>query len=350
MNNQNGIPYTGMACPIPIRDYPHILMAHGGGGRLMRDLIEKLFLTAFPPDETPHDSSVLSITSGRMAMTTDSYVVRPLQFPGGDIGSLAVHGTVNDLAVSGAKPRYLSAGFILEEGLAMETLWQIVSSMAEAARHAGVRIITGDTKVVEKGNCDGMYINTAGIGEIITREPVRPERIQPGDVIVLNGDVGRHGIAIMAIREGLDFEIEIRSDSAPIWAQVEAMIAENVDLHCMRDLTRGGLATAILELADSANCSIELEDAAIPISQAVQAACEVLGLDPLYVANEGRFISIVHEKDSGKAVQLMKQAGAPEPVIIGKVTGPGGNVTLKAPFGTNRVLDMISGEQLPGNC
>lgn len=316
----------------------------------MRDLIEQLFLTAFPPAATLHDSSVFSIEAGQLAMTTDSYVVHPLLFPGGDIGSLAVHGTVNDLAVSGARPRFLSAGFILEEGLPMETLWQIVSAMADAARKAGVRIITGDTKVVEKGNCDGMYINTAGIGEVITRDPVCPERICPGDKVILNGDVGRHGIAIMTIREGLAFETEIRSDSAAVWSQIESMISGNLDLHCMRDLTRGGLATAVLELADSADCAIELEDAAIPVAHPVQAACEILGLDPLYVANEGRFITIVPGRDAEKAVRLLKQAGSPEPVIIGTVTGSGGSVTLKAPFGTSRVLDLMSGEQLPRIC
>lgn len=349
MKKEDGIPYAGMSCPIAIREYPHILLAHGGGGRLMRVLIEKLFLTVFPPEAGLHDSSVFRTRDGKMAMTTDSYVVRPLQFPGGDIGSLAVHGTVNDLAVSGARPRFLSAGFILEEGLSVETLWEIVTAMADAAERAGVTIITGDTKVVERGNCDGMYINTAGVGEIVTPQPAHPDRIRPGDRIILNGDVGRHGIAIMAIREGLAFETEIRSDSAPVWNQVESMIAGKLDLHCMRDLTRGGLATAVLELADSAGCSIALEDAVIPVSHPVRAACEILGLDPLYVANEGRFISIVPPEDAEKAVQLMEESGAPEPVIIGTVT-EGSGVTLKGPFGTSRVLDMMSGEQLPRIC
>ncbi len=350
MNKENGIRYTGMTCPVPIRDYPHILLAHGGGGRLMRDLIEKLFLTAFPPDTSLHDSCVFPVSSPEMAMTTDSYVVRPLQFPGGDIGSLAVHGTVNDLAVSGARPLFLSAGFILEEGLSMETLWQIVTAMADAAAQAGVRIVTGDTKVVEKGNCDGMYINTAGVGEIITPDPVRPERIRSGDIVLLNGDVGRHGIAIMAVREGLAFDTEIRSDSAPVWKQVESMIVDNVELHCMRDLTRGGLATALLELADSAGCRIELEETRIPVSEPVRVACEILGLDPLFVANEGRFITFVPETDADRAIHLMRQAGAPEPVIIGSVTDSGTGVTLQAPYGTSRELDMLSGEQLPRIC
>ena len=241
------------ACPIPISQYPHVLLAHGGGGRLMHQLIGKMFLTAFrnPLLETQHDSTVVELTGKKLAFTTDSYVVRPLFFPGGDVGSLAVHGTVNDLAMSGARPLYLSAAFIIEEGLPMETLWKIVCSMQQAAQRCGVQIITGDTKVVDKGKGDGLFINTAGIGVVEHDQNIAPQSVQPGDAILVSGDVGRHGMAIMAVREGLQFESAIESDSAPVHEMVLELLKAGIEIHCLRDLTRGGLASALNEIAEA---------------------------------------------------------------------------------------------------
>jgi hydrogenase expression/formation protein HypE len=235
------------ACPVPLQQYPHVLLAHGGGGRLMHQLIGKMFLAAFrnPLLDTQHDSTVVDLTGKKLAFTTDSYVVRPLIFPGGDIGSLAVHGTVNDLAMSGARPLYLSAAFIIEEGLPMETLWKITCSMQEAAQRCGVQIITGDTKVVDKGKGDGLFINTTGIGVIEHEQTIAPQNVQPGDAVLVSGDLGRHGMAIMAVREGLQFESTIESDSAPVHEIVLKMLKAGIEIHCLRDLTRGGLASAL---------------------------------------------------------------------------------------------------------
>ena len=246
------------SCPIPISQYPHVLMAHGGGGKLMHQLIGKMFLTAFtyPLLEMQHDSTVVEWTGKKLAFTTDSYVVRPIFFPGGDIGSMAVHGTVNDLAMSGARPLYLSSAFILEEGLPMETLWRVVCSMRDAAQRCGVQIITGDTKVVDKGKGDGLFINTAGIGVIEHEQKIAPQNVRPGDGILVSGDLGRHGMAIMAVREGLEFESQIESDSAPVAGLVMQLLKAGIEIHCLRDLTRGGLASALNEIAEAAGVKI----------------------------------------------------------------------------------------------
>lgn len=342
----------GFSCPLPIQQYPHVLMAHGGGGQLMSQLISQIFFTAFdnPMLKIQHDGATFEVNGGRLAMTTDSYVVRPLFFPGGNIGSMAVHGTVNDLAMCGAKPLYLSAGFILEEGLPMETLWQIAVSMRRAADEAGVQIITGDTKVVDRGKGDGVFINTAGVGVIEHRQIIAPQSVQDGDVILMNGDLGRHGIAIMSAREGLEFETEIKSDSAPLSAVVQALIESEIEIHCLRDLTRGGLVSALNEIAETAPCGIAIEERAIPVLEEVQGACEILGLDPLYVANEGRFIAFVPPKDAERALAIMRQF-SDSAVCIGSVNHDDMKlVTMTSKIGANRILDRLSGEQLPRIC
>lgn len=336
-------------CPLPLRHYPHILMAHGGGGRLMQDLIELVFRPAFgnPLLDQRHDGAVFDPGPGSLAFTTDSYVVRPLFFPGGDIGSLAVNGTVNDLAMCGARPLYLSAGFIIEEGLPMDTLRRVAASMAEAASRAEVSIVTGDTKVVDRGKGDGLYINTAGVGRVIAPRPIGPAAVQPGDVILLNGDIGRHGTAIMAAREGIGFDAEISSDCAPLAAEVRALFEAGIAVRCLRDCTRGGLAAALIEIARDRGLRLHIDGRAVPVREEVRGACEMLGLDPLYVANEGRFIAIVAPEDADRA----RAAIGPEAVRIGAVTDePRGMLTLTSEIGATRVIDLLSGEQLPRIC
>ncbi|HOW34997.1 MAG TPA: hydrogenase expression/formation protein HypE [Candidatus Omnitrophota bacterium] len=343
-----------LSCPVPITRYPNILMAHGGGGKLMHDLIANMFAVVFknPFLMEGHDSAVLDLSRKKIAMTTDSYVVRPLFFPGGDIGSLAVYGTVNDLAMSGARPLYLSAGFILEEGLGMEMLWRVVQSMGRAAKKAGVQIVTGDTKVVDKGKGDGIFINTSGVGIIEHRQKVSPRSVRPGDCIILSGDIGRHGIAIMAVREGLEFETTIKSDCAPLAHLVGKLLSAGVEIHCLRDLTRGGLASALNEIALQGKVSIELDENMIPVRGDVQGACEILGLDPLYVANEGRFVAFVKEKDAARALKIIKKDSlGTDASIIGKVRKEFPFiVTMKSKIGANRIVDMLTGEQLPRIC
>jgi len=333
-----------ISCPIPISQYPHVLMAHGGGGKLMHNLIQKMFVGVFQPSDQ-HDSAVFSVSNGRMAFTTDSYVVKPMFFPGGDVGKLAVYGTVNDLAMSGARPLYLSLGLILEEGLPMQTLWEVVQSIQAAADHAGVKIITGDTKVVDKGKGDGVFINTAGVGVLEHDHPIAPSQIQAGDAILLSGDLGRHGVAIMAAREGLAFETTITSDCAPLAAPILNLIAAGVAPHCLRDLTRGGLASALVELALASGCGLHIEENAIPIAEEVRGACELLGLDPLHVACEGRFVAFVPPHQAEQAQEIL---GA---VQIGRVLADSdGRVTLTSAIGATRIVDMLSGEQLPRIC
>lgn len=345
-----------LACPTALQQYPHVLMAHGGGGLLMRRLIEEMFLATFAPDpDWQHDAANLTLSGERLAFTTDSYVVTPLFFPGGDIGSLAVHGTVNDLAMAGARPRYLSLSFILEEGLPMSTLWTIVQSIQSAAQQCNVRIVTGDTKVVDRGKGDGIFINTAGIGTLAHDVFIGPRMVQPGDAILLSGDIGRHGIAILSAREGLAFETTIESDSAPVVATVLDLISR-VPVHCLRDLTRGGLASALNEIALAAHQHLQLSSVSIPVASAVEGACELLGLDPLYSANEGRFVAFVPEASAEKALDCLRQYNE-SAQIIGTVlkTTPQESflqeqVTLKSSLGATRILDFLSGEQLPRIC
>ena len=345
---------AGFYCPLPLDRYPNVLLAHGGGGKLMHQLIEEVFLPAFknPLLEARHDGARLELKSGRLAFTTDSYVVRPLFFPGGDIGTLAVNGTVNDLAMCGARPLYLSAGFILEEGLAVEALWRVVQSMRHAAAAAGVEVVTGDTKVVERGKGDGLYVNTAGIGVVEHDGLIAPASIRPGDTILLSGDVGRHGMAIMAVREGLSFESSIESDCAAVSGLVLELLTAGIEVHCLRDLTRGGLAGALVELSEASGLRLHIEEAAIPVRNDVQAACEILGFDPLYVANEGRFVAFVSPQHADRALELMRAHPLGEQAsAIGSVTSETvGLVSMKSRIGGTRIVDMLSGEQLPRIC
>jgi hydrogenase expression/formation protein HypE len=360
-----------LSCPLPIQDYPNVLLAHGGGGRLMHQLIDRLFRSAFPNPlpESHHDGAVIGLATlarnavdstpqanasaaPRLAFTTDSYVVRPLFFPGGDIGSLAVNGTVNDLAMCGARPLYLSCGFILEEGLPITDLWRVVQSMKSAAETAGVSIVTGDTKVVDRGKGDGIFINTAGIGILEHDRVIAPPQVRPGDAILVSGDIGRHGIALMAVREGLEFESTIESDCAPLAEAVLEMLSAGIEIHCLRDCTRGGLATTLVEIAQEGRARIHLDDRAIPVHEEVRGACEILGLDPLYVANEGRFVAIVPSNESDRALEILRrQPGGGEAAVLGAVTESGeGRVTLRSAIGATRIVDMLSGEQLPRIC
>ncbi|MCX6641659.1 MAG: hydrogenase expression/formation protein HypE [bacterium] len=345
---------TFPSCPTPISRYDRIVMGHGGGGRLTHNLIDDIFIPAFNNSILRQltDSAVLQVGEQRLAFTTDSYVVHPLFFPGGDIGSLAVNGTVNDLAMSGARPLYLSAGCILEEGLPLEDLKKIVDSMQRAAAAAKVQLVTGDTKVVDRGRGDGIYINTAGIGVIEHDLKIAPSQIQPGDAILLNGDIGRHGVAVMASRAGLSFETTIESDCAPLADLVLKLIDAGVEIHCLRDLTRGGLATALIELAASAQLGMELQEAAIPVREDVSGACEIMGFDPLYVANEGRLVCILPDAAVDQALKIMRAhpqgQGA---ALIGRVSAVENlRVILKNRIGTRRILDLLSGEQLPRIC
>lgn len=342
-----------LACPAPAPMEETVQMAHGGGGRAMERLLDTIIRPAFdnPQLTRRHDGAVLDIP-GPVAFTTDSYVVQPLFFPGGDIGTLAVNGTVNDLAMCGARPTGLSVGFILEEGLPLDTLRRIVASMRAAAEAAGVQLVTGDTKVVDHGKADGLYVNTAGIGPIVASAPIGPASVRAGDVVIVSGDIGRHGIAVMAEREGFGFETTIASDCAPIHEPVLALIAEGIDIHCLRDLTRGGLASASVEIAETAELSMALDETAIPVNPDVAGACELLGLDPLHVANEGRFVVLVSESDADRTIDVLKRfpvsAGA---VAIGSVGAePAGEVSSRGPLGVARVVDMLSGEQLPRIC
>jgi hydrogenase expression/formation protein HypE len=332
---------------VPAEPGETILLAHGGGGRLTQRLIRDLFGPAFRAalSNTDHDGATFELGGAKLAFTTDSFVVRPLFFPGGDIGSLAVNGTVNDLAMCGARPVALSAGFILEEGLSTDVLRKIAASMRRAADAAGVQLVTGDTKVVERGKGDGLYVNTSGIGVVEHGLPISPASVRPGDAIVLSGDVGRHGIAVMAVREGLRFDAEVESDCAPLWEPVRRLLDAGIGVHCLRDLTRGGLATALNEIAASSGTALRIDEIPIPVHPAVRGACEILGLDPLYVANEGRFLALVPETDAEKTLALL-----PGAVRIGRVEPGEPAVVLTTRIGTRRVLDLLSGEQLPRIC
>jgi hydrogenase expression/formation protein HypE len=349
-------PGFSAACPLPIKEYPQVLLAHGGGGTLTQQLLDQMILPAFrnPALEEAHDGAAVEVRSGRVAFTTDSFVVKPLFFPGGDIGTLAVYGTVNDLAMCGARPRWLSAGVILEEGLPMEVLWRVVQSMKAAADVAKVEFVTGDTKVVDRGKGDEVFLNTSGIGTVEHGMKVGPRAVQSDDVVLLSGDLGRHGMAIMSVREGLAFESTIQSDCAPLWEPVGALIEEGVEVHCLRDLTRGGLSSGLNEIAHSAGAEIEIDESAVPVGDAVRGACEILGLDPLYVANEGRFVAFVKASEADRALSVLRShavtAGA---VMIGSVTdrqAAVARVVLKSRIGSRRILDRLSGEQLPRIC
>ncbi len=340
-----------LACPVPSDGAGRITMAHGGGGRMTERLVEEVFMPAFGGAELgrKHDGAYLNMT-GRMAVTTDSFVVSPLFFPGGSLGSLAVHGTVNDLAMCGARPAAVTAGFILEEGLEVGVLRRVAAEMAEAARQAGVEIVAADTKVVERGKGDGVYINTTGIGECQVGE-TGPWRVEPGDAVIVSGDLGRHGTAILSVREGLQFEAPIESDSAILWPAVEALIQAGIDIHCMRDLTRGGLSSALNEIAKARGVEVMIRERQIPVMDAVRGACEFLGLDPLYVANEGRFCVFVPASEAARVVGILQEIGVSAGAsCIGHASPGAARVVMETRIGGRRVVDMLSGEQLPRIC
>jgi len=342
------------SCPAPLSHRTEITIGHGGGGRLTQDLIDRIFRPAFANAslDAQHDGAVLVAGGAKLAFTTDSHVVSPLFFPGSDIGKIAVNGTVNDLCMCGARPLWLSAGFILEEGFPIATLERVVTSMRDAAQAAGVAIVTGDTKVVERGKGDGLYVTTAGVGVIEHALAIAPTSIRAGDAVIVSGDLGRHGMAIMATRANLSFESDIESDCAPLVAPVQALLAAGLDVHCLRDLTRGGLATALVELAESSKLSIAIDETKVPVTELVRGACEILGLEPLYVANEGRFVCFVPEAQAAAALEIMaRTAPGGAAAIIGRVRpGPAGQATLRSVIGAERILDRMSGEQLPRIC
>jgi hydrogenase expression/formation protein HypE len=343
----------GWTCPVPLRNYPAIVMGHGAGGRMMSDLIEHLFAPAFDNAWLGQmgDSTVLDMPAGQVAFTTDSFVVNPLFFPGGNIGELAVYGTVNDLAMRGARPLCLSAGFILEEGLPMETLGNVVTAMAAACKKAAVKVATGDTKVVQKGHGDGIYINTSGLGVIPAGVDIGPANAKPGDVILVSGTMGDHGMAVTSVREGLTFQSEIKSDTAPLNGLVDTMLAVGT-VHCLRDATRGGLAAVLNELAIASKVGIEFDERKVPIHPAVNAACEMLGLDPYYVANEGKLIAIVAPEKAEAILEAMqKHEYGKEAAVIGRVVESHPRlVTSKTAIGGMRVVDVPAGELLPRIC
>lgn len=341
-------------CPLPLTQYPEIVLAHGGGGALTQELLDRIVLPAFanPILDAQHDGAVLEFADQRLAFTSDSFVVRPWAFPGGDIGDLAVNGTVNDLLMCGAEPRYLSVALILEEGFAIGDLQRVVRSMSAAAKRAGVTVVTGDTKVVDRGHGDGIYINTTGIGVIAHGRSITPAAVRGDDVVILSGDIARHGIAVMAAREGLEFAPPVLSDTTALCGPVGALLAAGIDVHCLRDPTRGGLATSLIEIAGTAGVSITIDEAAIAVAADVRGACELLGLDPLYVANEGRFIAFVPADAAPRAIAaLAADPASRDACVIGHVSdGVPGEVIAQTVIGGERVLDRMSGEQLPRIC
>ncbi|HWY58180.1 MAG TPA: hydrogenase expression/formation protein HypE [Terriglobales bacterium] len=343
-----------LSCPAPLRAEDTILLGHGSGGKLSAELIRDVFLPALknPVLSRLDDQAIVNVNGQRLAITTDSFVVKPLFFPGGDIGSLAVHGTVNDLAMGGATPLFLSAAFIIEEGFSMDELRRVVNSLRQAAKEAGVQVVTGDTKVVEKGKGDGLFINTTGIGLVPDGVDLSADRARPGDKVILSGSIGDHGITILAQREGLEFETQIQSDSASLHTLVTEMLGASRDIRCMRDPTRGGVSSTLNEIADRSRVGIEIEELSLPIHEQVRGACELLGLDPLYVANEGKLIAIVAPECADVVLQVMRRHSlGVEAQIIGTIKKENpGMVTMRTPLGTTRIVDMLSGDQLPRIC
>ncbi|MFJ4848113.1 MULTISPECIES: hydrogenase expression/formation protein HypE [unclassified Streptomyces] len=346
--------FSGWTCPAPLRDQPRVVMGHGGGGTLSAELVRHVFAPAFGGTVLAQlaDSAVVPLGGARLAFSTDSYVVRPLFFPGGSIGDLAVNGTVNDLAMSGARPAFLSCGFILEEGVEMPLVARVAEAIGAAARAAGVEIVTGDTKVVESGHGDGIYINTAGIGLVPEGVDIRPQRAEPGDVVIVSGEIGAHGVAVMSVREGLEFDVEIESDCAPLNGLVEAMLAVTTDLHVLRDPTRGGLAAALNEIAAASGVGVVIEERAVPVPSPVANACAVLGLDPMYAANEGKLVAFVPRAHADGVLAALRAhpLGARAAVIGECVEDHAGMVVARTGLGGTRVVDLPLGEQLPRIC
>lgn len=345
--------FEGYTCPLPLPPKDTVVLGHGSGGKMSHDLLTRLFL----PDlgkaapRALDDSAILDLEGGRLALTTDSHVVAPLFFPGGDIGRLAVCGTVNDLAMVGAVPIALTSGFIIEEGLPFEVLQRVVQSMKEAAAEAGVFIAAGDTKVVQKGSADKLFINTSGVGRVPEGLNISGANARPGDVVIVSGTIGDHGIAVLSAREGLGFETNLVSDVAPLNGLAAEMLAAG-EVHVLRDPTRGGLGTSLVEIARQSQVTVELQESSLPVRPQVRAACEMLGFDPLYIANEGKLVAFVAEKDAGKILETMhRHRYGQEAAIIGKVTGAGSpQVRLKTAIGGTRLVDMLPGEMLPRIC
>ncbi|HYR85829.1 MAG TPA: hydrogenase expression/formation protein HypE [Terriglobia bacterium] len=342
------------SCPAPILDHKEIVLGHGSGGRLTHQLVGKMVLPAFRNEilASEHDGAVFALDGTRLAFSTDSYIVHPIFFPGGDIGDLAVNGTVNDLAMCGARPLYLSASLIIEEGLSMDELWRVLCSMKNAADKADVKLVTGDTKVVDRGKGDKIFINTSGIGVVGTGVNIDPARTRHGDVIILSGPIASHGMAIMSVREGLEFETPIESDTAALNGLVETMLNTSKEIKVLRDPTRGGVASALNEIAQKSGSGIRIQESSIPVQSDVHGACEILGLDPLYVANEGKLLAFVSPSDAEKILCAMrKHPLGRDAVVIGEVvTDHPGTVVMKTRVGGSRVVDMLSGEQLPRIC
>ena len=360
----NGLDFESWSCPVPLRSFPAIVMGHGGGGALSAELVDHLFIPALArsanggaPLLGMGDSAVLELGGARVAFSTDSYVVRPMFFPGGSIGDLAVNGTVNDLAMSGAQAAYLSCGFILEEGTELDVVGRVAQAMGRAAEQAGVTVATGDTKVVDRGHGDGIYVNTAGIGVVPPGVDIRPQRARPGDVVIVSGAIGVHGVAIMSVREGLEFGTEVRSDCAPLNGLVAAMLGSGAgqaptDLHVLRDPTRGGLAATLNEIATSSGVGVEIVERSVPVPDSVRNACGFLGLDPWYVANEGKLVAFVAREDADGVLAAMRAHpyGAQAAIVGECVADHAGMVVAKTGLGGTRVVDLPLGEQLPRIC
>ncbi|MBN1639172.1 MAG: hydrogenase expression/formation protein HypE [Ignavibacteriales bacterium] len=342
-------------CPLPISNYPNITLAHGSGGKLMNELINKMFRETFNNEiiNEEHDGALLSIPNGKVAFTTDSYTIKPLFFRGGDIGKLAVYGTVNDLSMCGAIPKYISLSLIIEEGFDTKILWEIIQSIKIATDKTGVKIVTGDTKVINRiKDGDELFINTTGIGIIENNLEIKPTSIKVGDNIILSGDIGRHGISVLSSRENLEFETKLESDLAPLNNIVNELLDSGIEIHCLRDLTRGGLASALVELSKKSDMQFEIQSNEIPVSTPVLSVCELLGFDPVHIANEGRFIIFLPQQQTKKSIQILRKFEQSKlACLIGEVIkSKKGKVILKNEYGSNRILDMFSGELLPRIC
>lgn len=346
--------YQGLVCPAPKQQTKNIILGHGSGGKLTHNLIKSIFMSEFdelsPSDM--NDSAIINLSDSHIALTTDSHVVWPLFFSGGDIGRLAVCGTVNDLAMVGADPKFITAGFILEEGLDLKILTRVVKSMKSAADEANVSIVAGDTKVVQKGKADGLYITTSGFGIIPESVNIRGSLAQPGDQVILSGTLGDHGIAVLMARDELGFESDIKSDVSPLNGLVNLLLKNNIEIHVMRDPTRGGLATTLNEIAEQSKTCIQIDESRIPVKESVRAICEVLGFDPLYVANEGKFITIAPRSYTNLILEILKSHPlGKDAEVIGEVKStPDGKVLLNTALGSTKILDMLSGEILPRIC
>ncbi len=354
MSETPAIDLESWVCPAPLRDAPNIVMGHGGGGAMSAELIEHLFLPAFGPaaEAGLGDAAVIAIGDARLAFSTDSFVVKPLTFPGGSIGDLAVNGTVNDLAMAGARPLVLSTAFILEEGTALEDIAHVAQAVGTAALAAGVKLVTGDTKVVDAGHGDGVFVNTAGIGIVDPRADIRPERAAPGDLVIVSGEIGVHGIAVLSCRDGLEFATTVTSDTAPLHGLVAALLDTGADVHVLRDPTRGGVAATLNEIAKAAQVGVALDERAFPIPPEVRDACGLLGLDPLQVANEGKLLAFVSPGDAERVLAAMRDhpLGVHAEVIGRCVAEHRGMVVARTALGGTRVVDLPLGEQLPRIC